>query len=79
MNALTFHIMVNKILCVAEKNSIAKAVAGHLSGGHYQTVGTFPLLIVSLFAERDRQTLAIHSSRTTRLILTSAADGATAM
>lgn len=30
--------MPGKILCVAEKPSIAKAVAGHLSGGQYQTV-----------------------------------------
>lgn len=30
---------MTRILCVAEKPSIAKAVAGHLSGGHYQTVG----------------------------------------
>jgi len=29
---------MTRILCVAEKPSIAKAVAGHLSGGHYQTV-----------------------------------------
>lgn len=29
--------MVTKVLCVAEKNSIAKAVAGHLSGGRAQT------------------------------------------
>jgi hypothetical protein len=28
----------NKILCVAEKNSISKAVAGHLSGGDLITV-----------------------------------------
>lgn len=27
-----------KILCVAEKPSISKAVAGHLSGGQIQTV-----------------------------------------
>ena len=26
-----------KVLCVAEKPSISKAVAGHLSGGSYQT------------------------------------------
>lgn len=26
-----------KILCVAEKPSISKAVAGHLSGGQFQT------------------------------------------
>lgn len=27
-----------RVLCVAEKPSISKAVAGHLSGGSYQTV-----------------------------------------
>ncbi|KAK4106616.1 prokaryotic type I DNA topoisomerase [Parathielavia hyrcaniae] len=31
---------MTRILCVAEKPSIAKAVAGHLSGGHYQTSNT---------------------------------------
>lgn len=30
------------VLCVAEKPSIAKAVAGHLSGGQYQAVCTCP-------------------------------------
>lgn len=30
--------MPGKILCVAEKPSISKAVAGHLSGGQFQTV-----------------------------------------
>jgi DNA topoisomerase-3 len=29
---------MTRVLCVAEKPSIAKAVAGHLSGGQYQTV-----------------------------------------
>jgi len=29
-----------RILCVAEKPSIARAVAGHLGGGHYQTVSS---------------------------------------
>ena len=29
---------LKKILCVAEKPSISKAVAGHLSGGQFQTV-----------------------------------------
>ncbi|KAH0135650.1 hypothetical protein KCU67_g16269, partial [Aureobasidium melanogenum] len=28
--------MVTKVLCVAEKPSIAKAVAGHLSGGSHR-------------------------------------------
>ncbi|KAK4043204.1 DNA topoisomerase [Parachaetomium inaequale] len=31
---------MTRILCVAEKPSISKAVAGHLSGGHYQTNNT---------------------------------------
>ena len=30
--------MVTKVLCVAEKPSIAKAVAGHLSGGSQRVV-----------------------------------------
>ena len=30
--------MVTKVLCVAEKPSIAKAVANHLAGGHVQFV-----------------------------------------
>ncbi|KAL3423667.1 DNA topoisomerase [Phlyctema vagabunda] len=32
--------MVSKILCVAEKSSVAKAVAGHLSGGSFETQAT---------------------------------------
>ncbi|KAK0623541.1 DNA topoisomerase [Immersiella caudata] len=31
---------MTRILCVAEKPSISKAVAGHLSGGHFQTANT---------------------------------------
>lgn len=31
-------MVVTKVLCVAEKPSIAKAVAGHLGGGRFQTV-----------------------------------------
>lgn len=31
---------IMRVLCVAEKPSIAKAVAGHLSGGEVQTVRT---------------------------------------
>jgi len=30
--------MVRRVLCVAEKPSIAKAVAGHLSGGQINAV-----------------------------------------
>lgn len=32
-----------KVLCVAEKPSISKAVAGHLSGGGFQTVSSLPI------------------------------------
>lgn len=34
-----------RILCVAEKPSISKAVAGHLSGGQLQTVGMPPSIL----------------------------------
>lgn len=34
-----------RILCVAEKPSISKAVAGHLSGGQLQTVGAFAVVV----------------------------------
>lgn len=37
---------MTRILCVAEKPSIAKAVAGHLSGGQYQAVCPIPELVV---------------------------------
>lgn len=36
---------MTKILCVAEKPSISKAVAEHLSGGDYRTVSSTPLLL----------------------------------
>jgi hypothetical protein len=35
----------SKILCVAEKNSISKAVAGHLSGGQFTAVSAEPGLL----------------------------------
>lgn len=34
-----------RILCVAEKPSISKAVAGHLSGGQLQMVGMLARLV----------------------------------
>ena len=37
--------MVTKVLCVAEKPSIAKAVANHLSGGNVQTVSLLTSLV----------------------------------
>ncbi len=36
--ALSRFNSIMRVLCVAEKPSIAKAVAGHLSGGEVQTV-----------------------------------------
>ncbi|TGZ83263.1 DNA topoisomerase III [Ascodesmis nigricans] len=42
--------MPNKILCVAEKPSIARAVAGHLSGGQ-QSVVSFAPLDISIFVK----------------------------
>lgn len=37
-------MVVTKVLCVAEKPSIAKAVATHLGGGQFQTVSTDSLM-----------------------------------
>lgn len=51
-----------KILCVAEKPSISKAVAGHLSGGQIQTVSLSNVIWLSL--SRDKElTLFQHSTR----------------
>lgn len=41
---------IMKVLCVAEKPSIAKAVAGHLSGGEVQTVCSLSLRRKKAFA-----------------------------
>jgi hypothetical protein len=40
---LQVRFAMTRVLCVAEKPSIAKAVATHLSGGQYQTVS--PMLL----------------------------------
>jgi DNA topoisomerase IA len=40
----------NKILCVAEKPSIAKSVAQHLAGGNINTVGQ---VSISLYSNAD--------------------------
>lgn len=46
-----------RILCVAEKPSISKAVAGHLSGGQLETVGTLASVVrtamLTIFAQRN--------------------------
>jgi hypothetical protein len=40
--------MVTKVLCVAEKNSIAKAVANHLAGRPVQAVRELVILIAGV-------------------------------
>lgn len=51
-------MMARKVLCVAEKPSIAKAVAGHLGGGRFQTVSPkasiFRLELINMTAECSR-------------------------
>jgi hypothetical protein len=42
--------MPGRILCVAEKPSIAKAVAGHLSGGKFSSVWIFLLFFSVLIS-----------------------------
>jgi DNA topoisomerase IA len=49
--------MARKILCVAEKPSIAKAVAGHLGGGAVETVSS-----ISWTKARDRTQFAPEAS-----------------
>ncbi|KAK0711096.1 DNA topoisomerase [Lasiosphaeris hirsuta] len=44
---------MSRILCVAEKPSIAKAVAGHLSGGTYQTHNTRETFIKNYVFDYD--------------------------
>lgn len=58
--------MARKILCVAEKPAIARAVATHLSGGSFQTVSTQePSWIPTNFDSTPF--VAIHMSKTTNL------------
>lgn len=58
--------MVVKILCVAEKPSIARAVSDHLSGGTATPVGGHALIFSFLVLTLCRTTLAVqHGSRTT--------------
>lgn len=68
--------MVTKVLCVAEKPSIAKAVANHLSGNQITTVST------NSSHEQDgtltqvsETSKAISTSRTTALSTTSLTGG----
>jgi DNA topoisomerase-3 len=71
--------MARKILCVAEKPAIARAVATHLSGGAFQTVGS--LLNNSddsANIEHSVRFAGINMSRTMNLISTLVVPGATA-
>jgi DNA topoisomerase IA len=55
-----------KILCVAEKPAIAKAVAQHLAGGRVTTVGRYRAQPSSqLLILRSNLYEVIHMSRTT--------------
>lgn len=66
---------------MAEKPSIAKAVAGHLSGGSFQTVCDIYVLLEAMAldranrASRDQQTT--NTSRTIHSVTTLGADGET--
>ena len=40
-----------RVLCVAEKPSISKAITGILSGGQYTTVGAFSRMLSDIFGE----------------------------
>jgi len=57
--------MVTKVLCVAEKPSIAKAVANHLSGNQVNVVRK-PMLLTSSHTLTALSAIyrATHSSRT---------------
>jgi len=75
--------MVTKVLCVAEKPSIAKAVANHLAGGAVNTASTTNLHWIQTNgqytdASFSAVSLATSSPRTTNFIMTSQ-HGASAM
>ena len=55
----------NKILCVAEKPSIAKSVAQHLAGGNINTVGQVSSNLQQTLTLRREVSLAINMSRIT--------------
>lgn len=68
-----------KVLCVAEKPSIAKAVASHLSGGTSQVVSLFPALYPGRLANDPSSTIRGTSiSKTMSLTTILARAGATA-
>lgn len=69
--------MALKVLCVAEKPSIAKSVAQHLSGGHVQTVSSGQELTLRFFHlyATSVTLLGISMSKITILTIHSARHG----
>lgn len=69
--------MARKILCVAEKPAIARAVATHMSGGSFQTVSDTRHHRRVTFADQGHsmQSEAINMSRTMSLTSISVAHG----
>lgn len=63
--------MARKILCVAEKPAIARAVATHMSGGSFQTVSVPHIALDRANLEGSMRFVAINMSRTMSLTLTS--------
>ena len=70
--------MASKVLCVAEKPSIAKAVAQHLSGGSYETARTVQRYLGDQLTLASGLSQAINTSRTTSLTTPLVHHGATA-
>jgi hypothetical protein len=70
--------MPGKILCVAEKPSISKAVAGILSGGQFQTVSQVKDLLGN-WLKVSRAIHAINTQRTISLCLILVHHGGTVM
>lgn len=72
--------MARKILCVAEKPAIARAVATHLSGGSFQTVSCpgKPTELYQLICPHSTLFVVINMSRIMSLTSTSAVRGGAA-
>lgn len=72
--------MARKILCVAEKPAIARAVATHMSGGSFQTVSApMDKQVHQLITSSSMQSAAINMSRTMNLNLILVTLGETAL
>jgi DNA topoisomerase IA len=56
--------MARKILCVAEKPAIARAVATHMSGGSFQTVSVSHIALKRANFKGSMRFEAINMSRT---------------